>query len=139
MAAAMSGMAAINAMVSVVHAVGHVVGGRHALQHGISHAILLAPAMRQLLPAIGTDQTLLLEALGGTSGRRNPDQDGAQAADLISAFVGGLPLPHRLRDVGIAESEVLEIARLTMSDYMMANLPRPMLQAEVLALLASAW
>ena len=139
MAAAMSGMAAINAMVSVVHAVGHVVGGRHALQHGISHAILLAPAMRQLLPAIGTDQTLLLEALGGTSGRRNPDQDGAQAADLISAFVGGLPLPHRLRDVGIAESEVLEIARLTMSDYMMANLPRPMPEAEVQALLMSVW
>jgi alcohol dehydrogenase class IV len=50
-----------------------------------------------------------------------------------------LPLPHRLRDVGIAETELPEIARLTMSDYMMANLPRPMLQAEVLALLTSAW
>ena len=139
MAAAMSGIAAINAMVSVVHAVGHIVGGRYALQHGTSHAILLAPAMRQLLPAIGSDQSLLLEALGGTSRRHDADQDGAAAADLISALVDGLPLPHRLRDVGIAETELSEIARLTMSDYMMANLPRPMLQAEVLALLTSAW
>jgi alcohol dehydrogenase class IV len=139
MAATMSGMAAINAMVSVVHAIGHIVGGRHAPQHGISHAILLAPAMRQLLPVIGVEQTLLLEALGGTSRGRTPDQDGAEAADLIASFVGGLPLPHRLRDVGVAETELSEIAHQTMSDYMMAALPRPMCEAEVLALLSSAW
>src|SRR4029079_16884885 len=42
MACTMSGMAAINAMVSVVHAIGHIVGGRYALQHGISHSIPLA-------------------------------------------------------------------------------------------------
>ncbi len=139
MAATMSGMAAINAMVSVVHAIGHIVGGRHALQHGISHAILLAPAMRQLLPVIGAEQTLLLEALGGKGGHRSPGQDGAEAADIISAFVGGLPLPHRLRDVGIAQNDLPEIARRTMSDYMMANLPRQMPEAEVLALLMSVW
>ena len=51
-ACVMSGMAAINAMVSVVHAIGHVVGGRLALQHGTSHAILLAAAARKLLPVI---------------------------------------------------------------------------------------
>src|SRR5580658_4102572 len=111
MAAAMSGTAAINAMVSVVHAVGHVVGGRHALQHGISHAILLAPATRRLLPVIGNERILLLEALGGTS-CGHPDRDGAAAADLISTFVSRLPLPQRLRDVGIVESELPELARL---------------------------
>jgi alcohol dehydrogenase class IV len=138
MAASMSGTAAINAMVSVVHAVGHIVGGRYALQHGISHAILLAPATRRLLPVIGNERILLLEALGGTS-CGHPDRDRAAAADLISTFVSRLPLPQRLRDVGIVESELPELARLTMSDYMMANLPRPMTEAEVLALLTSVW
>ena len=52
---------------------------------------------------------------------------------------GGLPLPHRLRDVGVTEDELSEIAHLTMSDYMMANLPRPMAESEVLALLRSVW
>jgi len=139
MAATMSGIAAINAMVSVVHAIGHIVGGRHALQHGISHAMLLAPAMRRLLPVIGATQTLLLEALGGTSQAGASDRDGAAAADIVSAFVAGLPLPRRLRDVGIAEGELPEIAHLTMSDYTMANLPRPMTEDEVLALIRSAW
>ena len=49
------------------------------------------------------------------------------------------PLPQRLRDVGIVIDELPELARLTMSDYMMANLPRPMTEAEVLALLTSVW
>jgi alcohol dehydrogenase class IV len=138
MACTMSGMAAINAMVSVVHAIGHIVGGRHGLQHGISHAVLLAPAMRLLLPIIGDDQTLLLDALGG---RRtgSADGDGAEAAALMTSFVRGLPLPQRLRDLGMSEGELAEIAHLTMSDYMMANLPRPMANGEVLALLCSAW
>jgi alcohol dehydrogenase class IV len=131
MACTMSGMAAINAMVSVVHAIGHIVGGRYGLQHGISHSVLLAPGMKRLLPTIGGDQALLLAALGGA-----PGQD---CADLVSAFVGRLPLPHRLRDVGVGEAELSEIAHLTMSDYMMANLPRPMAEDEVFALLRSAW
>jgi alcohol dehydrogenase class IV len=50
-----------------------------------------------------------------------------------------LPLRQRLCELGTTEGELAEIARLTMSDYMMANLPRPMAEAEVLALLRSAW
>ena len=138
MACTMSGMAAINAMVSVVHAIGHIVGGRHGLQHGISHAILLAPGMRRLLPVIGETQSLLLEALGGTRSG-SADRDGAECADRIATYVSALPLPQRLRDVGVTETELSEIAHLTMSDYMMANLPRPMTEDEVLALLRSVW
>ena len=95
--------------------------------------------MRQLLPVIGAEQTLLLNALGGTSRGRTPDQDGAEAADLIASFVGGLPLPQRLREIGVAETELPEIAHQTMSDYMMAALPRPMSEAEVRALIGSVW
>jgi alcohol dehydrogenase class IV len=138
MACTMSGMAAINAMVSVVHAIGHIVGGRYALQHGISHAMLLAPGMRRLLPVIGDAQSLLLDALGGAR-QGSAEADGATAADIITQFVHGLPLPRRLRDVGVTEGELTEIAHLTMSDYMMANLPRPMPEPEVLALLRSVW
>ena len=57
----------------------------------------------------------------------------------MQAFVEGLPLPHRLRDVGVKEDELADVAHLTMSDYMMANLPRDMSEAEVLALLRSVW
>ena len=134
MACLMSGTAAINAMVSVVHAVGHVVGGRYALQHGISHALLLAPAMRRLLPAIGDDQAIVLEALGA-----GPGATAADAAGWVAALVAGLPLPHRLREVGIDKAELSGIAAATMSDYMMANLPAPMTEQDVLTLLEEAF
>src|SRR5262249_36692644 len=138
-AAIMSGTAAINAMVSVVHAVGHVVGGRHGLQHGLSHAILLAPAMRLLLPTIGGEQELVLEALGTRVSGRSAEDDAGAAAGAMTAFVAGLPLPQRLRDLGVTQDELADVAHLTMSDYMMANLPRPLSEEDVLRLLREAW
>ena len=58
---------------------------------------------------------------------------------VLPTYVSALPLPQRLRDVGVTETELSEIAHLTMSDYMMGNLPRPMTEDEVLALLRSVW
>jgi alcohol dehydrogenase class IV len=135
MASLMSGTASINAMVSVVHAIGHVVGGRYGLQHGISHAMLLAPALRRLLPAIGTDQAFLYEALGCPPATATVDD----AAEVLDGVLQRLPLPKRLREVGVAAADVPDIARGAMGDYMMANLPRPMDVAEVQALLEEAW
>jgi alcohol dehydrogenase class IV len=134
----MSGTASINAMVSLVHAIGHVVGGRYGLQHGISHAILLGPALRRLLPAIGPDYRYVLDALGcaqTTSAGAAADA----AADALNALLRSLPLPQRMRDVGMQESEIAEVARGTMGDYMMANLPAPVALADVESLLREAW
>ncbi len=139
MASTMSGMAAINAMVSVVHAIGHVVGGRYGLQHGTSHTILLAAGMRLLMPSLGQDQGLLLDALGGDRKAPMGATTADAAADLMAEFVRKLPMPARLRDVKVQDAELPEIAHLTMSDYMMAYLPRPMPEAEVLSLLKEAW
>lgn len=139
MACLMSGVAGINSMVCLVHAIGHIVGGRYGLQHGISHAMLLAPAMRRLLPAIGDDQRYVLEAMGGGPGDLSPDAAGALAADRLHEMFERLPLPRSLREVGVAEEDLPEIAAATMGDYMMAHLPRPVAEDEVLALLREAW
>lgn len=133
----MSGIAAINAMVSLVHAIGHVIGGRHALQHGIAHAILLVPAMRLLMPTLGEEEELVVDAM--TGGRSPGSQRQASAADAMAGFIDGLPLPKRLRDVGVRNDELAEMARSTLSDYMMSNLPRPLTEQEVLVLLQEAW
>lgn len=134
MACLMSGTASINAMVSIVHAIGHVVGGRYGPQHGISHSILLAPALRKLLPAIGADQAYVLEALG--CAREGSVDD---AAGALAALLRQLPLPQRLREVGVKADEIAALAQATMGDYMMANLPAPLSVQDVAALLQAAW
>jgi alcohol dehydrogenase class IV len=136
----MSGIAAINAMVSVVHAIGHTLGGRFGMQHGAGHAILLAPAMQLLLPAVGSDQFDVYEAMVSNSTELPPDVAGERAASAIAELVAGLPLPKRLRDCGINDTGDLDdIATAAMNDYMMATAPRPVSQVELLTLLRSVW
>ena len=138
-ACAMSGTAAINAMVSLVHAVGHAVGGRYALQHGVSHAILMAPCMRLLMPTIGEDQKLVLEALGRNPHGMSADAAGEAAAVEIETLLGRLPLAKRLRELGIANDDLADIAFHTEGEYMLANLPRPISTVEIESLLRSCW
>jgi alcohol dehydrogenase class IV len=137
-ACSMSGIAAINSMVSIVHALGHIVGGKYGLQHGVSHSILLAPSMRQMLPIIGERQRFVLEALGG-----DPSvpamQAGEAAADRLQGLVARLPLRQRLRDLQIGANDLADIAAQGSQDYMMLNLPRPMPVSEIEALLRNAW
>jgi alcohol dehydrogenase class IV len=137
-ACSMSGIAAINSMVSIVHALGHIVGGKFALQHGVTHAILLAPAMRRMLSTIGERQQFVLQALGGGAAA-SAGEAGALAADLVDELVAALPLQRRLRDLGLAEAELPDVAEQASHDYMMVNLPRPMDVPEIEALLRAAW
>lgn len=137
-ACSMSGIAAINSMVSIVHALGHIVGGKYGLQHGVSHSILLAPSMRQMLPVIGERQRFVLEALGGDP--LVPAMEaGAVAADRLQDLVARLPLRQRLRDLQIGADELADIAVQGSQDYMMVNLPRPMPVSEIETLLRNAW
>jgi alcohol dehydrogenase class IV len=138
-ACSMSGIAAINSMVSVVHALGHIVGGTYGLQHGVSHAILLAPSMRALLPTIGDRQRLVLEAVGGDGAGLDPDDAGKVAADRIAALVRRLGLRPRLRDLGIVEGELHDLAAAASHDYMMVHVPRPIGVDEIENLLNQVW
>lgn len=137
-ACAMSGVASINAMASIVHALGHVVGGRYALQHGVSHTILLAPAMRRLLPVMGERQKLFVEAFGGTA-KGTTEEVCDAACEALRQFIRRLPLQQRLRDIGIPAEELPTLAEQTTHDYMMANLPHPMSPGDIEALLREAW
>jgi alcohol dehydrogenase class IV len=138
-ACVMSGIAAINAMVSIVHSVGHVVGGKFALQHGLSHSILLAPAMRLLLPTMGEEQKLVCDAMGGDSRGLTADQAGEEAARQMEILMSELPLKPRLRDLGLAEEELPGLAAYAAKDYMMVNIPIPLDAPKIEAFIRSVW
>jgi alcohol dehydrogenase class IV len=135
----LSGIAAINAMVSLVHASGHLFGGRYGLQHGIAHSILLAPAMRLLLPSIGDERYLMAQALGVETKGMTADVAAEEAINSLDALVKKLPLPPRLRDVGVAEVDLPSLAEACMHEYMITYLPHPVSEDEVLSLFRSAY
>jgi alcohol dehydrogenase class IV len=118
----LSGVAVDNAMASLVHAIGHVMGGRYGLPHGVAHGILLSPALRLLWPGLG-----------------DGPPEAAGLGDAVAELLAGLPLPRRLREVGVGAADLAAIATATMTDSMIAHAPRPVSEAEVRALLEAAW
>lgn len=139
LASGMSGVAAINAMASFVHAVCHHLGGRYGLQHGIGHSILLAPAIRRLLPAIGDDAYYVIEAFGLARNGMSRDAAADAAGSAMARLLEGLPLPKRLRDVGVVREDIGLLARETMDDYMIGYTPTPLDERSVGALIEAAW
>src|SRR5262249_1722378 len=119
----LSGVAADNAMASRVDAVGHVVGGRYGLPHGVAHGILLLPALRLLWPEL--DDGLPPGAAG--------------LAEDLAALLAGLPLPRRLREAGVGAADLPGLAAAAMGDHMIAYTPRPGGGTAGRGLLAAPW
>lgn len=128
----------VNAMASLVHAIGHVVGGKFQLQHGVSHAILLAPVARRYVPLLGSDVRAVLHAFG----YENTDL-AANSSDLIATAIeklhGSLPLPKRLRELGLAQPDLPLIAESTLEQHMLDNTPRQTPLEEIVQILEEAW
>jgi alcohol dehydrogenase class IV len=137
-AASMSAIAA-NANVSAVHAIGHILGGRYGLQHGIAHAILLPPTMRLMLPTTGAVQIAVLEALGRSSSGIGEDEAGLRAADILAEFVAALPLSARLRDVGVPEADIPALAEHASHDPIMMASAGLISADKIASLLRSVW
>jgi alcohol dehydrogenase class IV len=138
-ASTLSGIAADNAMVSVVHAVGHAVGGRYALQHGVAHRILLPGAMARCLPGTGAVQLRMAEAIGIATEGINADEAGRLAAKRIGQVLDELPLPRRLRDVGVTEHELDDIVEHSRNDPMFGHAPVAIGEDELRLMLSEGW
>lgn len=139
MAASLSGIAAENSMVSLVHAIGHSVGGRLALQHGVSHAILLPPVAALYFPTLGSD---LLAQVCAAFGVPVAGLDGERAQACVQALrevLAGLPLATRLREVGVPADAIDDLAEQTMHDHMFGFVPLATSKEQVRELLAACW
>ena len=106
---------------------------------GSPHAILLPRAAARCLPAIGGRQYDLLAALGGEGRRRDADEAGEESVRLLADLVGGLPIPRRLRDAGVPESDLPTLAALVQSEPMLRTAPVELGEPDLLELLVDAW
>lgn len=120
------------------HGICHVLGGSAGVPHGVANAIMLPHVMRFNLRACAAELAAAGRAMGLRGGK-----DGAVAAAAIDAtatLIGGLGLPTRLREAGVAVEDLPGLAALAMlSDAVRAN-PQPIEDAaRIEALLRAAW
>ncbi|MFZ6004868.1 MAG: iron-containing alcohol dehydrogenase family protein [Actinomycetota bacterium] len=127
--ACLAGRCLLNAGMGVHHGLSQLVGGRTGIPHGLANAVLLAHSVRFNADAVPDDVRRIGEALGS----------GDDAATAVDALRSRLGLPARLRDAGVAEDDLEAVARLSQSNHNVARNPRPVSEADALAILRAAW
>ncbi len=122
-----SGMALGGSMLALGHAIAQALGGRYGLRHGAMNALALPAALRfnaQVEPEA-------VRRFGDALGTEDP---AARVEEL--ARLGGF---RRLRDFGVPEQELEEIAAATVERAGAKSNPRPASVAEVEELLRSIY
>lgn len=120
-------------------AIAHQIGAIFDVPHGEANAIMLPRTVGFNATALPKERAqTLLAALGDEGGVGTVDYSQHSTARLTS-LRRALNLPERLRDVGVPESGLDDIATATMGDRSLATNAREVSRSEVLTLLADAW
>ncbi|MGH3104309.1 MAG: iron-containing alcohol dehydrogenase family protein [Gaiellaceae bacterium] len=122
-----SAWALAEAGLALGHAMAQALGGRYGLPHGALNAVCLPAALRFNEPAAPEAIAKLGEAMG-------TDDPIAKVEEL--ARLGGF---ERLRDLGVPEAELGEVAELTAVRPGARANPRPASAAEIEELLRGVW
>lgn len=137
----LAGQAFANSPVAAVHALAYPVGGTFHVPHGLSNALVLphvlrfnAPEAANLYAEIAADAFPELE--------REPGVQAKSVAfiDSLASLSSNLGMKHRLRDVGVGEQHLRQMAKDAMKqERLLVNNPRRMTENDALAIYRAAW
>ena len=112
------------------HAIGHILGGTAGVPHGYTSCIMLPYVLAWNEPANRDRQADLAAALG---------ESDRSATSLIDGLIRELELPRHLRDVGVRENQLPQLAENCMLDDWTFSNPRSIRSpAQVMEILESA-
>jgi alcohol dehydrogenase len=139
--ACLAGQAFANAPVAAVHALAYPLGGHFHIPHGLANALVLphvlgfnaeaaAPLYAELAPLVLGERLRPGDALSLTE----------QFIGALAAFSTRSGLPTRLRDAGVAENMLAQLAADAMlQQRLLVNNPREMAEAQALAIYQAAY
>ena len=137
----LAGQAFANSPVAAVHALAYPIGGTFHVPHGLSNALVLphvlrfnAPEAAHLYAEIAADAFPALADEEGTQGRC------AAFVEALADLSKRLGMQTRLREVGIGEEHLPKMAADAMKQQrLLVNNPRPVDEADALAIYRAAW
>ncbi len=136
----LAGTALSNVAMGLHHGICHVLGGTAGVAHGDANCIMLPHVMRFNLAATAPQLTQAAEAIGlSTAGQSD---EGATLATIqqVSDWIAQMHLPQRLREVGVHEADLPELAQLAFASRAVQNNPLPLRDvAQIETLLREAW
>lgn len=136
-ASLMAGIALANARLGAVHGMAHPIGCRHHLPHGLVCALLLPYVMEWNLPVAAGRYAEVAALMGVDTAGMNTEMAAAAAIGRVREMLAAIGIPAKLAQAGATGIDYETIAAESMSASMKHN-PRPMEQADVVALLKEA-
>lgn len=109
-----------NAMSGVSHALGHAVGARFGVPHGITSCTILPAAMAWNAPETAPAQDRIAAIVADATGASAE----LGAPELIRRLVASLGLPTRLGELGLERDDLAEAADLAINDMLLPANPR---------------
>jgi alcohol dehydrogenase len=136
--ACLAGMAFANSPVAAVHALAYPVGARFHVPHGLSNSLVLPPVIRFNLPNATAHYAELAEVV--RPGLTGSSESRAQSlVNYLGSLASELGLPTRLRDLGIAATDVPSLAEDAMKQTrLLVNNPREVQYDDACALYMEA-
>lgn len=122
-----------------VHALAYPLGGAFQLAHGISNSLLTPEVFRFNIPAAPDRYAGIARALG--VGLDASDEEAAELGlkRLVELSVN-CGIPQRLRDVGVPEKSIPELARESMKvTRLLKNNPRELTASDAESIYRKAW
>lgn len=100
------------------HFLGHQIGARMHIPHGITSCILLPAVMRHLRDQMLDAQCRIAAVIGVDAGGRSREAIADAAADRLEAFIAGLGLPHSIAAAG---ADAADVDAITEASYAAAQ------------------
>jgi len=131
---------AMNTRFGLSHLLGHQIGPRWNVPHGVTSCITLPHAMRFMAEIAAERFGPVAEGYKIPFDPANPKPAALQCADRTAEFIGQFDVPTRLRDAGVPRDEIGSIVGpITHELEHNGVMDRPMTEQEVLALLETCY
>jgi alcohol dehydrogenase class IV len=134
-----AGLAFSNALLGATHAISHQLGGLTDLPHGLLNAILLPHVMEFNASVAAGRLADVANAMGLRTGLMTPHEAADAAIQTVRAFSGKAGLPTTLRELGVELGQLSDVAVNALGDAYIVTNPRPVGEADVLAICQAAW
>jgi alcohol dehydrogenase class IV len=138
LAAHLAGVGMATTGLGICHAIGHSLGGRFDIAHGVALTMVLPGVLRFNLPACRERLAAVAFAFGAGDTARSAGWNAAAAIDAVIALADRVGMTHQMADFGVTAADFDLIAADALDDEVLANTPRPPAGPSIRAILAGA-
>jgi alcohol dehydrogenase class IV len=127
-----------NVTLGLSHGIGHQIGARCGVPHGVTSCVMLPTVMARMVDVMPRRLADLAAVMDRAAGALPEPEAAARAAQLVRDLVTRLGLPTRLSEVGVGEEDLDQIADDAMRDFVVASAPVDVSREEIRSLLVQA-